>query len=125
MFQYNIDLYELDIIDTEHGQLDAYFQFGHVKCLIPDFFPEPAELCDSFQDYIEQKYGSIYDQDGGEVISHRIINSDGLTRVEYRCYAITHDELDEPKDHNIVIEGYIVNDGDSTYLLAKSVTGDI
>lgn len=48
----------------------------------------------------------------------------GLTRVDYTAYGIMIDEDSECEDHDIDIEGYVIQDGKETYFLTTKVKID-
>ena len=48
----------------------------------------------------------------------------GLTRVDYTAYGIMIDEDSECEDHDIDIEGYVIQDGKETYFLTTKVEID-
>jgi hypothetical protein len=126
MKTYTPNLTGLTIISNPQKQNELFFFDGHPKFLIPDFNAEPTDIWISYEDYIDKRFGKIYDQNGGEILSHKIINQNGLTLVEYVLYDISlESNPDDYKEYNITIEGYVVDDGNDVYFLATKVTGDI
>ena len=118
---YQPNLNSLDIIKDEISQHREFFISGHPHFLIPDFNSGLAEIWISFLDYLEkEKDQEVYDQDGGEITSHRIINSQtGLTSCKYTAYGITFNEDDEPQDYDLDIEGYVVRDRGTHFVATK------
>lgn len=126
MKTYTPNLTGLTIISNPQKQHELFFFDGHPKFLIPDFNQEPTDIWISYEDYIDKAFGAIFDQNGGEILSHKIINQNGLTSVEYTLYDISLElDPDDYKDYNITIEGYVVEDKGNVYFLATKVTGDI
>lgn len=115
-FTYRPDLTDLTVIKDFSKQENEFFRDGHPNFLIPDFFKNPAckDIADiwiTFLEYLEKKYTSIYDQEGGEVSDHKIIDSlSGLTSCIYTAYCIQKDEDSEPVDIKVEVEGYVVED---------------
>ncbi len=120
---YTPNLTGVTIITDAGRQRELVFGEGHPKFLIPDFNTEPTDIWLSYEDYIESKYGTIYDQNGGDIVSYSAIGNSGLMKVEYvlNDLSLESDE-DNYKDYVIFIEGYVVSDG---YFLATKVTGDL
>lgn len=119
--EYNINLDNLEVIKNEENQFNLFFYQGHPLFVIPDF-GEVNDICLGFLDYLEKKSGEIWDQDGGEITSHKIIGNDGLTKCTYEAYGISFDEDDEPKDYMVDIEGYVIRESQfDSYFLAKTV----
>lgn len=124
-FEYNVDLNNLEVIKDEKKQFDLFFYQGHPVFAIPDF-GEANDIWLSFLDYLEKGNGEVWDQDGGEITSHKIVRSDGLTKCTYEAYGISFNEDDEPKDYIVEIEGYVIRESpsvgfDYSYFLAKTV----
>ncbi len=122
---YNVDLNNLKILNTEDEQHN-FFVHGHPVFLIPDFCKDPEDIWLSFMDYIEKvKEIEIYDQNGGEVYEHSIIDSKtGLTRCKYVAYLQLTEE-DEEKEYEVEIEGYIVmvdDESQECHFLATKVS---
>lgn len=128
-FNYNPNLSNLTILKTEDEQFDKFFYQGHPLFLIPDFNPDLEDIWLSFLDYLEKSIGKpIYDQDGGEVTSKTILDSNtGLTKCIYEAYGINFDKDDDPVDIIVEIEGYVVHDSNNIngidyYFVATKVT---
>ena len=126
--EYNLDISGLEVINDEGEQFDCFFYQGHPVFVIPDF-GQAQDIWLGFLYYLEKENGEAWDQDGGEITSHRIIGSDGLTKCTYEAYGISFDEDDEPKDYVVDIEGYVIRETSSVgvgsldhcYFLAKTV----
>lgn len=126
MKTYKPNLTGLTVITDPNKQHQLFFCDGHPKFLIPDFNSEPTDIWISYEDYIEKTNGTIYDQNGGEIISNKIIGSDGLTSVDYVLYDISlESDPDDYREYKITIEGYVVDDNGNVYFAATKVTGDI
>lgn len=98
-----------NVIKTDSEQFDKFFYQGHPVFLIPDFNQNEEDIWLGYLDYLESKYGEIYDQDGGEITSHSVINTNtGLTKCVYTAYGIQIDGSKPPQDVTIEIEGYVV-----------------
>lgn len=126
---YKPNLTGLTIVKDTNLQNDLVFGNGHPQFLIPDFNDSPCDIWISYEDYIDKTFGTIYDQNGGEIQSYKMIDSSGLMSVDYTLYDISlESDPDDYKEYNITIEGYVVSspflfyDG---YFLATKVTGDI
>lgn len=132
-FNYNPDLSSVRVVDTELEQ-QKFFVDGHPNFFIPDFSICPTDIWLSYMDFLEGQYlsgfdtsiggvstGEIYDQDGGEITSHHIIDRNtGLTKCVYEAYGIMMDENDEPQDVEVEIEGYVVEkDGEYLFYATK------
>lgn len=126
VFNYNVDLTGLNIVMTNDEQNQLFFVHGHPQFLIPDFFGSPGDIWTTYLDYLERKWDcEVYDQDGGEVTMHEIINTNtGLTKCTYQAYGICMYEDSEPTDFIVDIEGYIIREGQSAYFLATKVVED-
>ena len=104
------------ILKDLEEQKQNFFYEGHPLFLIPDFLPYPADIWISYMEFLERNYSGspgqkldIYDQDGGEVHSYQILDSNtGLTKCTYTAYGIMFDEDSEPEDFDVEIEGYIM-----------------
>lgn len=134
-FNYSPNLDGLVIIKTEQEQFDEFFSDGHPNFLIPQFgeqfiedpnypgIPYTEDIWTSFMTYLERKYDKpIYDQDGGEVISHSIVDShSGFTKCVYEAYGINFNDEDEMVDIKVEIEGYVVKGENYAYFLATQV----
>lgn len=121
--KYTPSLTGLTIVTDPDTQRNLVFGEGHPKFLIPDFNPDPTDIWISYQDYIESKYGPIYDQNGGDIVSYLPIDNSGLMKVEYVLNELSlESDEDNYKEYVIFIEGYVVSDG---YFLATKVTGDL
>jgi hypothetical protein len=105
---------------------DKFFYKGQPEFLIPDFSNCKEDIWDSYLEYLEKDLGrEIWDQDGGEIIEYQVIDEEtGLTKVNYTSYGIMTDEDSECEDHDIDIEGYVIQDGKQTYFLATKVEID-
>ena len=126
MKTYKPNLTGLTIITDPIQQHRLFFSDGHPKFLIPDFNLDPTDIWISYEDYIEKTIEKIYDQNGGEVVSSRIIDPSGLTSVEYTLYDISlESNPDNYKEYNITIEGYVVTDNNDNYFIATKIDGDI
>ncbi len=122
---YNSDLSRLTIVKDKQLQYDLVFSSGHPRFLIPDFNDSPVDIWLSYEDYIEKTHGIIYEQDGGEIQSYKMINESGLMLVKYTLYDISLESDEESyKDYNIEIEGYVIKE-DNGYFLATKVSGDL
>lgn len=120
---YTPNLTGLTIVTDTNKQIELVFGEGHPLFLIPDFNQYPEDIWLSYEDYIEVKYGRIYDQNGGEIISYTPIDNSGLMRVEYILNDLSlESDKDNYKEYNITIEGYVISEG---YFLATKVTGDL
>ena len=123
IFEYKINLNGLNVIKSNRDQDNRFFYKGHTDFLIPDFMKEKCDIWLSFLDYLEKDRGEIYDQDGGEISKHDILNKEtGLTYCRYTANGIIFDEGDDPVDINVDIEGYVIQDFLDTYFLAQKVT---
>lgn len=120
---YNVNISNLDILKTEYEQHSLFFNSGHPMFLIPDFCNVKADIWTSYLEYIEKIYNcECYDQEGGEITSHSIINIDtGLTKCTYTAYEVVINDGDDPQDIDVEIEGYVVCDNDVNYFLATKV----
>jgi len=126
---YTPSLTGLTIVTDPDRQRDLVFGNGHPNFLIPDFDPEPTDIWLSYEDYIEKTKGTIYDQNGGEVLSYTPIGNSGLMKVEYVLYDISlESDPNNYQEYNLTIEGYVI-DGDvlqsTGYFLATKISGDI
>lgn len=109
-------------IKTDKEQDEKFFYKGHPAFLIPDFYNGKADIWVTFLDWIEKQIGyEIWDQEGGEITSHKIISSDGYTKCRYEVYDVMLNEESEPKNIIVDIEGWVVDDLDGTYFLASKV----
>lgn len=125
-FTYNPDLSGLVIIKDPQIQWNEFFTDGHPKFLIPDFNSTKVDIWLSFIDYLEKNSKNIYDQDGGEIISNSVINTNtGLTECAYLAYGIMFDTDDESFDYKVKIEGYVVKSQNETYFVATKVNIEI
>ena len=98
-----------NVIKSDSEQFDKFFYQGHPVFLIPDFNQNEEDIWLGYLDYLESKYGEIYDQDGGEITSHTVIDTNtGLTRCVYEAYGVQVDGSKPPQDVTIEIEGYVV-----------------
>jgi hypothetical protein len=125
-FEYNVDLSTLKVIKDVDRQFDKFFYKGQPEFLIPDFSNCKEDIWDSYLEYLEKDLGrEIWDQDGGEIIEYQVIDEEtGLTKVSYTSYGIMVDEDSECEDHDIDIEGYVIQDGKETYFLTTKVEID-
>lgn len=125
-FEYNVDLSTLKVIKDVDRQFDKFFYKGHPEFLIPDFSIYKEDIWTSYLNYLEKDLGKeVWDQDGGEIIEYQLIDENtGLTRVDYTAYGIMIDEDSECEDHDIDIEGYVIQDGKETYFLTTKVEID-
>jgi hypothetical protein len=125
-FEYNVDLSTLEVIKDVDRQFDKFFYKGHPEFLIPDFSEYKDDIWTSYLDYLEKDLGKeVWDQDGGEITDNQIIDENtGLTKVTYTSYGIMVDEDSECEDHDIEMEGYVIQDGKETYFLATKVEID-
>jgi hypothetical protein len=125
-FEYNVDLSTLKVIKDVDRQFDKFFYKGHPEFLIPDFSNCKEDIWDSYLEYLEKDLGrEIWDQDGGEIIEYQVIDDKtGLTKVNYTAYGIMVDEDSECVDHDIDIEGYVIQNGKETYFLTTKVEID-
>jgi len=124
---YTPNLTGLTIVTDPDKQRDLVFGEGHPRFLIPDFNQNPEDIWLAYEDYIEKKYGTIYDQNGGEITSYSPIDNSGLMKVEYvlNDLSLESDE-DNYREYNITIEGYVISvDTFEGYFLATKVTGDL
>lgn len=118
---YKPDLSKGIILKTNNEQHN-FFSLGHPCFLIPDFSNDKCDIWFSFMDYLEKINGEeIYDQDGGEIVSHEIINfATGLTKCKYIAYVQLRD--DKPfEDIEVEIEGYVIARGGELYFAATKV----
>jgi hypothetical protein len=77
---YNIDISKYKVIKDKDEQFNMLFYSGHPLFLIPDFSEYPEDIHLGILDYLEKiNQKPVYDQDGGEVESHTIIEDSGLT----------------------------------------------
>jgi len=122
-FEYNIDTSAFKVIKNADSQFDKFFYKGHPEFLIPDFSDYKEDIWTSYLDYLEKQLGKeIWDQDGGEITDNQIIDKKtGLTKVTYTAYGIMIDEDSDCEDHDIEIEGYVIQDEKDTYFLATKV----
>lgn len=121
---YTPDLTGLTILKTEDEQFENFFYSGHPNFMIPDFCEEPADIWISYLDHIERLIGrGIYCDDGGEVISRKIM-ADGLTSCVYEAYGVMIDEDSEPVDLKLEIEGYVVGFDDEYHFAVTKVVGE-
>lgn len=106
------------IIKDDDEQFDKFFYQGHPLFLIPDFNQYPDDIWLSYIDFLERDMScEIYDQDGGEVTTHIVIDKNtGLTRCVYTAYGIMIDKSDEPQDIEVKIEGYVVEVPPNTWI---------
>lgn len=117
---YKINLSGLNVV--KHDLHNAFFYKGHPEFLIPDFDPNPVDIWISFMNYLERTSNKeIYDQDGGEISSHSLLDTNGLVECVYEAYGINFDEDEDPLDYQLAIRGYIIDDSEKTYFLAESV----
>lgn len=125
-FEYSIDPSAFKVIKDVDGQFDKFFYKGHPEFLIPDFSEFKEDIWTSYLDYLEKQLGKeVWDQDGGEITDNQIIDKKtGLTKVTYTAYGIMIDEDSDCEDHDIDIEGYVIQDGKETYFLATKVEID-
>lgn len=128
-FNYNVDLTGLNVVMTNDEQHEKFFIHGHPNFLIPDFCETPEDICLVYLDYLEKKWScEIYDQDGGEITTHQIIDANtGLTKCTYQAYGICMNEGDDPIDFIVEVEGYVVESNDpqqGAYFLATKVFED-
>jgi hypothetical protein len=125
-FEYDVDLSTLKVIKDVDRQFDKFFYKGQPEFLIPDFSNCKEDIWDSYLEYLEKDLGrEIWDQDGGEIIEYQVIDEEtGLTKVSYTSYGIMVDEDSECEDHDIDIEGYVIQDGKETYFLTTKVEID-
>lgn len=130
-FNYTPNLAGLNIVKNETEQNNKFFYSGHPNFLIPDFtpktegYPQIEDIWTSYVTYLEKvKKKECYDQDGGEIISHSIIDIlTGLTKCTYEAVMVSFSENEEPKDYLVEVEGYIIEESDkSCYFLATKVT---
>lgn len=123
---YTPNLTGLTIITDPNAQHSLFFCHGHPKFLIPDFNAEPTDIWLSYEDYLEKTYGPIYDQNGGEIVSHSPIGNGGLMKVEYILDDISFEsDEDTYKQFHLTIEGYVIQDGNEAYFLATKIYGDL
>jgi len=106
------------ILKTEDEQFDNFFYQGHPSFLIPDFNQYPDDIWLSYLSFLEKNHScEIYDQDGGEITSHQIIDyNTGLTKCTYSAYGIMLNESDDPQDVDIEIEGYVMEESPMEYV---------
>jgi hypothetical protein len=125
-FEYNVDLSTLKVIKDVDRQFDKFFYKAHPEFLIPDFSSYKEDIWNSYLEYLEKDLGrEIWDQDGGEITDNQIIDEDtGLTKVIYTAYDIMIDEDSDCEDHDITIEGYVIQDKKETYFLTTKVEID-
>lgn len=55
VFNYNVNLTGLTVIKTESQQHSMFFQDGHPKFLIPDFYPTADDIWQTFMEFLEKK----------------------------------------------------------------------
>jgi len=123
-FKYNVDLSKLNVVKNE-SDIKDFFLDGHPLFLIPDFFRGAADIWVTYLDFLEKKYDcEIWNQDGGEIISHKIFYN-GLVKCIYQSYAICVNEDDDPVDHVIEIEGYIIQDTYKYFLATNVIVFDL
>ena len=98
------------IIKDDEEQFYKFFYQGHPLFLIPDFSQYPEDIWLSYMNFLERDMScEIYDQDGGEVTPHNVIDKNtGLTRCVYTAYGIMVDKSDDPQDVEVEIEGFVV-----------------
>jgi hypothetical protein len=114
----------LDVIKNEKEQFDEFFYSGHPYFLIPDFNRNKDDIWLSFMDYYEkEKNIDLYDQNGGEIIEHKVIDSvSGLTECKYQSYGFIEDKDSDEFDCLLTIQGYVIKDEENgNYFLATSV----
>lgn len=122
-FEYNVDLSTLKVIKDVDRQFDKFFDKAHPEFLIPDFSSIKDDIWNSYLEYLEKDLGrEVWDQDGGEIIEYQLIDENtGLTRVDYTAYDIMIDEDSDCEDHDITIEGYVIQEKKETYFLTTKV----
>lgn len=99
-----------NIIKTESEQFDKFFYSGHPTFLIPEFSEYPEDIWLSFMSYLEKVNNkTIYDQDGGEITYHKIIDDTGLTVCTYEAYGISFSEDEDLVDYKLEITGYVIS----------------
>lgn len=122
-FNYNVNLQGLRVLKTNEEQQKLFFYKGHPEFLIPDFGPNVEDIWTSFLNYLENVHGDIYDQDGGEITSHSVVDeSSGLTQCEYVANGIQIDENSDIVDMSVKVEGYVVEANGNTHFLTTRVT---
>lgn len=121
-FNYKVDISNLKVLTTSVEQ-SRFFASGHPMFLIPDFSLIKQDIWTSYMDFLEKQYNcEIYDQDGGEITHHSIIDQNtGLTKCEYTAYGLEFLEGDDPKDVEVEVEGYVIEDENGLYFLATNV----
>jgi hypothetical protein len=122
--KYTANLGGLTVTKTDTEQNNNFFYSGHPEFLIPDFNAEPCDIWLSFLDYLEAQLGEeVYDQNGGEVESHKVTNPEtGLTICRYVASEIQANEDSEFTDYTLMIVGYVVTNTEGrTYFLATEV----
>ena len=130
-------------IVTDPSEINEFFRDGHPMFLIPDFGGGSScghngefnfgggpinDIWLSYEDYIENKYGTIYDQNGGEILGHEVLNSLGFTTCDYMLDDISlESDPDNYRKYNITIEGFVVRPPHPypDYFVATKVTGDL
>ena len=125
-FEYNVDLSALKVIKDVDRQFDKFFYKVNPEFLIPDFSSIKDDVWSSYLDYLEKNLGrEICDQDGGDITDNEIIDGEtGLTKVIYTVYGIMLDEDSDCVDHDIKMEGYVIQNCDETYFLTTKVEID-
>lgn len=125
-FEYNVDLSTLKVIKDVDRQFDKFFYKVNPEFLIPDFSSIKDDIWSSYLDYLEKDLDKeVFDQDGGDITDNEIIDEEtGLTKVIYTAYDIMIDEDSDCMDHDITIEGYVIQDKRDTYFLATKVEID-
>lgn len=112
---------KLNIVKTEQGK-DMFFRQSSPEFLITEVSKTRCDIWLAYIEYLEKKnHCDLYDQNGGEIISHIFCNANGLVRCKYAAYGILFDEDDDPTDLCSVIEGYIIKDEIGTYFLVSKI----
>lgn len=122
---YTPDLSKVRVVKDVKEQRN-FFGKGHPQFLIPDFCKELQDIWTSFMEYYEREFLSgeeIYDQNGGEVDTEKIIDSaTGLTRCKYTAWFQPTDDADPDGEFEVLIEGYVVvSDEPDYYFFATKV----
>lgn len=122
-FNYRPDLSDMKIIKTDVEQHNKFFYKGHPEFLIPEFSNESDDIWIIYGDYLKRvKESEIYDEDGGEITYHKVINkSTGLTECIYTAYGINFQKDGYMMDYKVKMEGYVVEKNEKTYFVTTYV----
>ena len=120
-------------IVTDPNDINEFFRDGHPCFSIPGFsggsgvgsFTGPVDIWLGYQDYLESIKGSpIYDQNGGEILGHTVLNSLGFITCDYILDDLSFEsDPDNYSQYNITIEGFLVRS--QTYEKQEDVKANV